>query len=133
MPWRPSKGSIHQTRKFLEDYPAIAALREKYPTGNYSLSKLKKACLKDGYEKSKVDKMKLRETEEIDTWPYIVPVKPPYGYGHGLMYSTASLAKSGAIVCSIDDSIDEPETGDSEDVSHVVEGTEDEEDSSEEE
>tara|TARA_B100001094_G_scaffold247234_1_gene244025 strand:+ start:972 stop:1370 length:399 start_codon:yes stop_codon:yes gene_type:complete len=132
MAWRPPKGSIHQTRKFLEDYPAIAALREKYPTGNYSLSKLKKACLKDGYEKGQVDKMKLRETEEIDPWPYIVPVKPPYGFGHSLMYSTASLAKSGAIICSIDDSIDEPETGDSEDVV-VVEDTKENEDSAEEE
>ena len=131
MAWTPSKGSVHQTRKVLEDYPALAALRAKHPTGNYSLSKLKKACLKDGYSESIVNKMKLRETKEIKEWPYIVPVKSPYGYGHALMYPTSSLAKSGSILCSIDDSIDEFD-GDKESEDVVVQGTEDDEDPVEE-
>jgi hypothetical protein len=94
--------------------------------GNYSLSKLKKACLKDGYPESQVNKMKLRETEEIKEWPHVVPVKSPYGYGHALMYSTESLAKSGSFICSIDDSIDEPEGGENSDEVVQNEGDEEE-------
>jgi len=70
MAWTPS--ATQASKPFLEDYPALIALRKKYPPGRGKpapIEELKAACLADGYKPEVVAKMKYQNVPEIeDRW-----------------------------------------------------------------
>ena len=78
MAWIPN--SKQASKPFLEDYPALAALRKQYPPGRGKpapIEELKEACLADGYKAEVVAKMSYRVVPEIQEYWFSKKRKVP--------------------------------------------------------